>query len=88
MVIPRNNQGVKQGTYMIIDHSEISKEALKSICREYVISNINEQDSELSIDIWAENVLSQVKSGELLIEFSEVEESVSLKKADEIVIAD
>ena len=70
---------------MIIDYKDISEDALKAICREYVIANVNEQDSELSVNEWAEKVVMNVKLGELLIEFSEVDESVTLKRPDEIV---
>ncbi len=70
---------------MIIDYHSISDDALNNICKEYVIAHINELDAELNIKLWIKQTKEQVKAGELLIEYSQVDNSVSLKNQQDIV---
>jgi len=70
---------------LIIDYKQVSEDALVGICREYIISHINETDSEIELEQWIKQVRQQVVAGELLIEFSEEDESVTLKKLEDIL---
>lgn len=70
---------------MIIDYQQLSADALEGVCREYIISQLNESDSEIALGEWIEKVKRKVLTGELLIEFSEVDESVTLKRPEDIV---
>ena len=69
---------------MLVDYKDISSEALENLCREYVIANLSEVEQEVQLADWVAKTIELVKSGELVIEFSEQEESVSLKKESEI----
>ncbi len=69
---------------MIIPYQEVTQEALDNIAREFVLSHLSEVDAELKTDDWVKKVIEQVKKGELLIEFSQVDESVTLKTPDEL----
>jgi|GEM_PF-2903650 len=70
---------------MLIDHSSLSADALRGIVQQYIYSHISEADPDLDVELWTEQVIGKVKSGELLIEFSEHNESVYLKAPEEIV---
>jgi uncharacterized protein YheU (UPF0270 family) len=69
---------------MIISHQDISPEALENIAKEYVLAHTSEVDDNLKLSDWVEAVITQVKKGELLIEFSQADESVTLKKPEDL----
>ncbi|MCW8878102.1 MAG: YheU family protein [Kangiellaceae bacterium] len=69
---------------MLVDYREISAEALENLCKEYVIANLSEVEQEVQLEDWVAKTIELVKSGELVIEFSEQEESISLKNESEI----
>lgn len=69
---------------MIIDYQTLSEYALKGIAEIFVTQHLSEVDGELNFSDWTEDVIRKVKAGELLIEFSQVDESVTLKTPDEI----
>ncbi|TQV77091.1 YheU family protein [Aliikangiella marina] len=70
---------------MLIDYSTISREALEGLAKEYVLSKLSETDSEIDLATWTKQVLSMIKSGELLVEYSEANESVYLKTPEELL---
>ncbi|WP_444998394.1 YheU family protein [Aliikangiella sp. IMCC44359] len=70
---------------MLIEYKHISDEALLGIAQQYVETHISEVDTDLKVEQWTKQVIEMVKKGELLIEFSEANESVYLKQPDEII---
>jgi len=71
---------------MIIDHRTLSDDAIKGIAEQFVISQIPETEEKPDTSGWTKQAISQVKNGELLIEFSEIDESVTLKHVSDVVI--
>ncbi len=69
---------------MLIPYQEVSEVALQGLAREYVISNLSEVEVEMDIEIWTNKVIDMVKRSELLIEFSEENESFTLKNKGEL----
>lgn len=69
---------------MLVDYKSISAEALENLCREYVIANLSDVEQEVQLADWVTQTINLVKSGELVIEFSEQDESVSLKNQSDI----
>ena len=69
---------------MIIDYKVLSEDALNGVAKEFVISQINEVEELPEMDEWVNQVIHKVRTGELLIEFSEVDESVTLKHKSDI----
>ncbi len=70
---------------MLIPHQDISEIALAGLAKDYVISQLSETELELDVGNWTNKVIERVKKGELVIEYSENDESVSLKKREDIV---
>ena len=70
---------------MLIDYKTLSDEALRGICEQYVITHLSETEQDPEYPQWVDGVINKVKSGELLVEYSEVDESVTLKSRDEVV---
>jgi len=70
---------------MIIEYQQLSEAALKGVAEQFVIAQLNELDSEPDVELWVDKVIQQVKAGELLVEFSQVNESVTLKSRDQII---
>lgn len=69
---------------MIIDYKQISEEALDQIAREYVIAQLDEVEDSPQLNEWVRQTIDRVRAGELLIEFSQVDESVTLKSRTEV----
>ena len=69
---------------MIIAYQDISLDALQNIAKEYVLAHTSEVDDNLKLDEWVEMVIQQVRKEELLIEFSQADESVTLKRPEDI----
>lgn len=70
---------------MIIPYQELSKDALEGICREYILQQMDSQfDPEFDIASAIQLVLKRVQNGELLVNFSETNESVTLTPIDEL----
>ncbi|MGX5173766.1 YheU family protein [Aliikangiella sp. IMCC44653] len=64
---------------MLIDHKQLSPEALQGIIESYIQSNINEAEVDLKMTEWVDKIKSHISKGELVIEFSELNQSVYLK---------
>ncbi len=69
---------------MIIDYKELSDQALKGVAEAYVASHLSDVDDQLKFSDWVEEVIKKVQKGELLVEFSKVDESVTLKSPEEV----
>ena len=71
---------------MLIDYTTLSDDVIKGIAEQFVISQVSETEDQPNISTWVEQAVSRIKSGELLIEYSEVDESVTLKHKSEVNI--
>ncbi|RMH44723.1 MAG: YheU family protein [Gammaproteobacteria bacterium] len=69
---------------MLIDAKLLSEEALRGIAEHYVISQLSETEESPQFDIWVEKTLEAIARGELVVEYSEVNDSVYLKRRDEL----
>ena len=69
---------------MLIPYQEISKDALYSLAKEWVISNTSDTDMNPNIEQWTEQTIAKIKAGELVVEFGEESQTVTLKSSDEI----
>lgn len=72
---------------MIIDYNQLSDEALRGIAENYVLTHLSEVEQQPAFKTWVEKVLDMIKSGELVVEFSQIDHSVSLKSSDDIRLA-
>ena len=73
---------------MLIPYQEISPEALYSLAKEWVISNMTEIESQPQIIEWTEQTIVKIQKGELVVEFGEESQSVYLKSKDDICFKD
>jgi len=73
---------------MIIDYKTLSEEALKGIAEAFIVSHVSDGDDQLKFSDWVEEVIKKVKKGELLIEFSRDDESVTLKSPEDVETPD
>ena len=69
---------------MLISYSDLSNDAVYSLAREWVVSNLSDTDSHPNVTEWTEKTIQKIKKGELVIEFGEESQSVYLKTKDEI----
>ena len=69
---------------MLISYSDLSNDALHSLAREWVVSNLSDTDSQPNVTEWTEKTIQKIKKGELVIEFGEESQSVYLKTKEEI----
>lgn len=69
---------------MLISHRDLSDDAVYSLAREWVVSNLSDIDSEPEVANWTEKTIQKIKMGELVIEFGEESQSVYLKTKQEI----
>ena len=69
---------------MLISYTDISKDALISLAKEWVISNMSDTESNLELDVWTDKAISKIEAGELLIEFGEESQTVTLKTKEEL----
>lgn len=70
---------------MLISYSDLSSDAVYSLAREWVVSNLSDTDSQPNVTEWTEKTIQKIKKGELLIEFGEESQSVYLKTKEEII---
>lgn len=69
---------------MLIDFQDLSEEALYGVVQQFVMSQLSEADDELHVEQWISQTVQAVKQGELVIEFSEVDESVYIKRKEDV----
>ena len=63
---------------MLIPYQDLSQEAVNSLAREWIIANLSDTDSQPDIEKWTQIAVEKIKSGDLLIEFGEENQSVQL----------
>lgn len=71
---------------MLISYQDITEDAVYALAKEWVISNISDTESFPDVDLWTVKTIKKIKSGELLIEFGEESQTVTLKSKDELNI--
>ena len=69
---------------MLIPHDSLSKDVLFSVAKEWVISKTADIEELPNVEKWTNDVVKKIKVGELLIEFSEENQSVTIKSPKEI----
>ena len=67
---------------MLIEYTELSQEALKGIAEAYVLTQFIQSDDGIQLEQWTDEVMTMVKQKKLLVEYSEVNESVYLIQAE------
>ncbi len=70
---------------MLINYLELSEQALNGIVEQYILTQLSDVEIQIPLIEWREQVLQQVKRQELLVEYSEANDSVYLICADSIV---
>lgn len=73
---------------MLIDFQQLSQLALRGIAEQFVLSQLSDTESAPDMDLWVQQAIEMVKRGELVVEFSQVDESVTLKRVEDIVEID
>ena len=73
---------------MIIQPSDLSADALRGIADQHVLTFCNPDEAEMQFSRWVEQTINQIRTGELLIEFSEHHESIRLINKEEMTDAD
>ena len=69
---------------MIIDYQDLTPEALKGVAEQFIISQLSETEEQPQMSDWISRVIDKIKMGELVIEFSLADESITLKNPSEI----
>ena len=69
---------------MLIPYDSLSEDVLFSVAKEWVISKTADIEEQPNVEKWTKDVVQKVKVGELLIEFSEENQSVTIKSPEEI----
>lgn len=69
---------------MLISYSDLSNDAVYSLAREWVVSNLSDTESQPNVAEWTEKTIQKIKKGELVIEFGEESQSVYLKTKEDI----
>ena len=69
---------------MLISYSDLSNDAVYSLAKEWVVSNLSDTESQPNVTEWTEKTIQKIKKGELVIEFGEESQSVYLKTKEEI----
>ena len=68
---------------MIIPHQELDKHTLQNLIKEFVLREGTDYgETEVSLETKVNQVLEQIKSGKLVITYSEEYESVDICPAD------
>lgn len=69
---------------MLIDYQELSEQALQAIAERHVIAQMVDWEEEPKLKEWSAKVVAKIRSGELVIAYSELDESVQVKLATDI----
>ena len=69
---------------MLISYSDLSEDAVYSLAREWVLSNLSDTDSQPNVPEWTDKTIQKIKTGDLLIEFGEESQTVYLKTKQEL----
>ena len=69
---------------MIVPYEQIETETLESLIREFVLREGTDYGAvEVSLDAKVKQILAQLKSGKLVITYSEVHESIDIAPASQ-----
>jgi len=71
---------------MLISYKDLSQDALYSLAREWVVSNLSETESQPDLSEWTDKTIQKIKKGDLVIEFGEESQTVYLKTKEEIAV--
>ncbi len=71
---------------MLISYQDLTEDALQALAKDWVISNISDTESFPDVELWTDKTIKKIKTGELLIEFGEESQTVTLKTKDELNI--
>lgn len=66
-----------------IDHSLISEEAIKGLAYQFVMQSMGNEWDEQPLDSKMEITLNKLKTGELIVVYSDLEESALIMPMDE-----
>ncbi len=69
---------------MLIPYQELSEEAVYSLAKDWVVSNLSDTEYLPDVDVWSKQAVQKIKSGELVIEFGEESQTVYLKSKEDI----
>jgi uncharacterized protein YheU (UPF0270 family) len=69
---------------MLIKPSDLSTEAIHNLAREWVVANLSDTESEPDLEAWTLQAVAMVMKGEMFVEFSELDESVTLKSKEAV----
>jgi len=70
---------------VLIDYRQLSEEALRGIAQTYVLQHLHTDDGEYDLASWVDQVLQQIRNGQLVVEWSEIHENVTLKPKDQVI---
>ncbi|MBV1909246.1 MAG: YheU family protein [Kangiellaceae bacterium] len=69
---------------MLILPNDLSAEAIQSLAKEWVISKVSDTEIMPDVELWTAQTIAKINTGELLIEFGEESQTVTLKTKDEL----
>jgi len=69
---------------MLIPYQELSSDAVASLAKEWVVSNLSDVETQPNVEQWTLDTISKIKKGELVIEFGEDSQTVYLKAKDSL----
>ena len=71
---------------MLISFQDLTEDAVLALAKDWVISNISDTESFPDVEQWTDKTIQKIKKGDLLIEFGEESQTVTLKTKDELNI--
>ena len=71
---------------MLIRYQDLTEDAVYALAKDWVVSNISDTESFPNVSEWTAKTVLKIKKGELLIEFGEESQTVTLKTKDELNI--
>lgn len=70
---------------MLIPYTELSRPALRGLISQFLLSQIDDGwDGDVDTDTNAQRVIDALKRGDLVISYSEAEETAAIRAADEV----
>ena len=73
---------------MLIPYSALSHEALRGLISQFILSHADEHADALDNEANAALVMAALKRGELVISFSELEETAAIRPREEVPAGD
>jgi hypothetical protein len=69
---------------MLISYRDLSDDAVYSLAKEWVVSNLSDVEAQPMLVEWTDKTIQKIKKGDLLIEFGEESQTVYLKTKEEL----